>query len=79
LLNVLIASEFGLPLFTDAWRLRSLAAACCRVSCWEVGGIFFAFCAAAFCSAVGAAFTPLGPLKLARLAFTCLFTTERLT
>ncbi|PYJ66829.1 MAG: hypothetical protein DME78_03670 [Verrucomicrobia bacterium] len=79
LLNDLIASGLGWPLFTDAWRFRSLAAACCRSSCCEVGGIFLAFCAAALCSAVGCAFTPLGPLKLARLAFTCLFVTERST
>src|SRR5947209_12272274 len=77
LLNDLIASEFGWPLFTDAWRFLSLLAASCRASCCEVGGVFRS--AAAFCSAVGSAFTPLGPLKLARLALTCLFTTLRST
>src|SRR4029453_16328203 len=69
LLNELIALAFGLPLFTFAWRFLSLLAASCRLSCWEVGGIFLAFAAAAFCAAVSCAFTPLGPLKLARLVF----------
>src|SRR5262249_4723680 len=73
LLNDLIASAFGLPLFTDAWRFLSLAAACCRASCCEVGPSFLAFAAAALCSAVGSAFIPsFPPLKLVRLAFTFL-------
>ena len=44
LLNDLIASWLGFPLFVDARRFLSLPAACWRASCCDVGGHFLSVC-----------------------------------
>src|SRR5216684_4799724 len=73
LLNDLIASWFGFPLFVEARRFLSLAAACWRFSCSDVGPTLLALVIAFLCSAFGCAFIPpFPPLKLVRLAFTFL-------
>src|SRR6266481_1718585 len=73
LLNDLIASWLGFPLLVEARRFLSLAAACWRPSCSDVGPTLLALVIAFFCSAFGCAFIPpFPPLKLVRLAFTFL-------
>src|SRR5204862_7352983 len=71
--NDLIVSWFGFPLFVEARRFLSLAAACWRLSCSDVVPTLLALVIAFLCSAFGCDFIPpFPPLQLVRLAFTFL-------